>query len=265
MSEIKHVSFTQLSMYEKCGIQYEYAYDRGIRIPPKAAMVRGTAVHKQHERALKEKIGVGKLPPLAMLQQIASDSIDSSFQGAVLVEHGESLQRVRDGTKDEAVRLTALDHRELLPTLQPKAVEQVAVISIPGISRPLKVIIDCIEDRGVRDLKTSGKSPGQNDAEDSLQLSAYSVAHKAIYGRRPASVFLDNLVATQEPKLVTQEASRSDGDLQVFLNRLYRAVEGIEKGERRPAPHGSWWCSRNWCGYWNQCPYGGLGREKPSN
>lgn len=108
----------------------------------------------------------------------------------------------------------------------------------------------------VRDTKTSGKSPSANVADESHQLSAYSLAAQVIDGRLPDAVKLDYLVDLKSgPKTMTVASSRTADDVRVYLNRIVNAVATVESGMFTPAPNAAWWCSAKWCAYHHICPH----------
>jgi len=113
----------------------------------------------------------------------------------------------------------------------------------------------------IRDTKTSGKSPNKGSAEDSMQLTAYSLATQAIPelgGRLPDAAVLDYLVYTpkrHELKYVPLTNTPEQEDNNVFLNRFAVAVQAFRTGVFVPAPATYWGCSEKFCGYFGICEY----------
>lgn len=108
----------------------------------------------------------------------------------------------------------------------------------------------------IRDTKTSKKSPNQDVAETSHQLSAYSVAHHVLYGRVPEAVKLDYLVDLKGGvKTMTVTSHRDEDDAKKYLNRLVAGVIQMQSGNFVPAPDVAWYCHPKWCAYHSQCDY----------
>lgn len=120
--------------------------------------------------------------------------------------------------------------------------------------------IDILEKDGlltsVRDTKTSGKSPAEDVADKSEQLSAYSLATHVLDGKIPDTVSLDFLVdLKKEQKAVTRQSKRDMAAIEIFLRRITNAIHVIHTGVFTPAAVGDWHCSKDWCGYWYDCEF----------
>jgi len=118
--------------------------------------------------------------------------------------------------------------------------------------------IDILEKYGdlthVRDTKTSGKSPTEDVADKSEQLSAYSLATHVLDGKIPDMVALDFLVdLKREQKAVTRQSKRDMAAIEIFLRRITNAIFAIHTGVFTPAAVGDWHCSSQWCGYFHEC------------
>ncbi len=109
----------------------------------------------------------------------------------------------------------------------------------------------------VRDTKTSSKSPAAKVAEDNDQLTCYAAAEYIEEGQLPDKVILDYLVYTPTGKNyhVPAASTRTQDDVNVFLNRVVNAVHSIQRGIFTPARADWWGCSKKWCGYFDICPY----------
>jgi hypothetical protein len=118
----------------------------------------------------------------------------------------------------------------------------------------------------VRDIKTSSKSPNENTAEVSEQLTAYALASEVLDEKLPDYMMLDYSIVTparKEEKTKTLITTRTSEDMQVFKNRLTNAVHGIRTGIFIPARPDDWRCSADWCGYFNICRYAKRPKSAP--
>lgn len=108
----------------------------------------------------------------------------------------------------------------------------------------------------IRDTKTSRKSPNQDTADSSHQLSAYAAAHNVLYGNNPDAVKLDYLVDLKTgTKTMTLVSQRDDTDVQRYLNRIVAGVIQMESGNFVPAPDVAWYCDSKWCSYYHMCEF----------
>ena len=258
-----HFSFSQLRTFLNCPKQYEFSYIDKIKLPPRGAMIRGKSIHTQREQSMVNKMTEGVPLPLEQVQQIAAEEVEKGFSGEVALEEGETKEQVKGETKDAAIRLTTLDRATHQERIVPVSVEDRTLIEIPGLSRSVLTIMDLVDDqRFVRDLKTSSRSPSKEGIERNDQLNVYAIAYEAKHGEPPAGTALDYLIDTKTPKTETLEAKPDAIDKEITIARMGKAIEAIETGIFPPAPSDWWGCSAKWCGYWDRCPYGGLGRSK---
>lgn len=257
----KHLSPSALSMLSKCGVQYAFRYIEGKKIPPAAAMIAGTAVDTAANADLTSKMVVGELEPEEKILSIARDTVHSKWdeEGVHLskeeLEVGEKI--IKGQVVDKSVALAALHHAQVAPVIEPIAVQRRFRVPLEDFPFDLVGVIDVQEATAVRDLKTAGKSPSKDTAENSDQLTFYGLGISALDGAAPEKLVLDTLVYTPagNTSIVTLETTRSDKDYLVQMNRIERAAEVIEGGHFMPARPDDWWCSEKWCGYHSICPY----------
>jgi hypothetical protein len=108
----------------------------------------------------------------------------------------------------------------------------------------------------IRDVKTSKKSPSEDAAEKSNQLTAYAIASQVLDGKLPDAMKLDYLVDLKKStKTMTLTTTRDDQQAKSYLNRIVNGIAAIRSGIFVPASDLSWWCSEKMCGYWNICPH----------
>jgi len=257
------MSITQLSMYQKCGVQYEFRYAMGIKIPPGVQQIRGSAVHRSIAYNYRQKIGSKEDLPPDVLKDVAAQAVDESFAGEVLLQEEEEtvgVAKLRDATKDTVVGMTQVYREKLSPQIQPVAVEEhVTVTPDPKLyPRALTGIEDLVDsNRIVHDTKTAAKKPNADAADKSQQLTMYSILEKARSGQAPAGLALDTLIETASGNrsVDVQVTQRTAEDANRLLLRLTTALHGIEAGVFIPTNPENWWCSQKWCGYYRICPY----------
>jgi hypothetical protein len=108
----------------------------------------------------------------------------------------------------------------------------------------------------IRDVKTSKKSPSEDTAEKSNQLTAYAIASQVLDGKLPDAMKLDYLVDLKKStKTMTLTTRRDDQQAITYLNRIVNAIAAIRSGIFVPAPDQAWWCDNRYCGYHSICPH----------
>lgn len=254
----KHISWSQLSMFTRCGEQYRRRYVCGEVRPPSVAMIVGSATHASIEKHMISKLPNNIPISLAEAKDTAHDSLNERWdQGVGLTEfEGKNQLLVRGESADMAVALAELHYTDLAPFIQPAHVERPWRIAVRDAGYDVIGYIDIQETTGrLRDTKTSSRTPKQEKADSSDQLTMYALASKALDGKIP-TLTLDTLVKLKrKPKAVVLDTARSQADLDVLLRRIAVFLTALRKGVFPPASRDDWVCSRRWCGYYDSCPY----------
>lgn len=261
MSRVYRFSVSALNMLFRCGEQYRRRYIEGHKIPPGIALLIGRATDTSVNADLGNKIQTGELLPDAAIADIARDSLMTEWDrsGEVVLDEEHSalgLKGARGAAVDTSVTLARLHHTEAAPKIAPTHVQRKFELDVAGEPIQISGVIDIQEGtRSIRDTKTSKRSPQQNEADRSLQLTAYALAVRQCEGKIPDKVVMDYLVHTKEPKLIQIESVRNDESLNPFLERTYQAYLTVKSGLFTPAPADAWFCDSRWCGWWHTCPY----------
>ena len=245
-------------MLIRCGTQYEFRYIKGIRIPPGVAQVTGTATHKTVNLDLNYKKDKGELMKLDEIKDSASDSIKMLFQNGVKLneeEKKEGDKKLKAQAQSDAINLSALHHGEIAPAIQPLHIERYFKLEMKNQPMDLAGRMDVEEvNGGLRDTKTSAKSPSQKEVDVDDQLTIYSLAKKIETGKLPTHLSMDYLVKTKTPKVVIAETVRTQKDIDRIIYLFDHTMKFLKLGMFMPNPNG-WWCSKSWCGYWDRCPF----------
>lgn len=242
-----YISPSQINTYLRCPAQYFFSYVQGIKIPPKSAMTKGKAVHSGIEYNYKQKIESREdLKVSEILEYTAAEfeklAEETDWQG---VDKGKE--------KDSTIDLTKLYQTEVAPETQPIAVEQKIEVAFENTDYTLLGIIDLIdEEKRIRDTKTTARTPSEDSLQNSLQLSAYSLAYRTIKGEEETGIQLDYLVATKTPKVVKLSANRTQKEIDRFLSITGTVAHNISCQNFYPNPT-NMMCSPVNCGYWEKC------------
>ena len=251
------LSDSALNMLYKCGQQYYYRYIENRKIPPGVAQVVGRAVHGSVHLDLQRKIDRGELRSSDEVADAARDEINGVWQKGIRLmdeELKKGAKKVKGGAVDQAVSLAILHHDELAPIIEPVQVERFFRLELKGYPMDLVGRIDIEEKDSIRDTKTASKSPQEDEAHISDQLTIYALGRKVTTGVMPKRLYLDHLVKTKTPKVVTQETERTPAAFNRIFRLIERGIEVIESGRFVPNPNG-WHCSKRYCGYWDRCPF----------
>lgn len=243
-----YISPSQINMFLRCPAQYYFRYCEGLIIPPKSALTKGRAVHKGQEINYKQKIKTKQDLPLDDVK----DAVATEFEAAAQ-ETEWKPDEDKGKIKDETVSLATLYHREVAPTVQPQYVEEEVFFQIPDTEIKLKGFIDVVQEGGIiRDTKTTAKTPNQDTADKSMQLTAYSLAYRTLTGEEETGLVLDYLVNTKVPKVVPLKTQRSKDDIARFIYITSQITKAIQSGIFYPNPD-NFMCSEENCGFWHEC------------
>lgn len=257
---IDHISHSQLQMLFKCGIQYQFRYVDGLIIPPSASLVRGKCGHKTLEKNFIQKIETKEDMPIEAVQDIFSDEWEQNQYGIAWTEkdlNGESPKKAAGRFKDTGIELVKTFHKQESPLIYPVYVEDKFEIAFQQDVPKLVGIIDRIDEGDeIGEVKFVSKSPNKDDILQDIQLTIYDLGYRQKYGRTPKRLKKRWAVSLKEPKIVQQDAEpRDDNTITRLLWRIQSSLNALKQGVFLPAPQGAWWCSENWCGFWNRCKH----------
>lgn len=260
MTAPRHFSPTQSNLFAKCPEAYRRRYIEGEIIPPGFALVRGSAAHRGVEHTLRTKREKGVLPPLGDVLDAVRDEANARWQGGVLLtpeETAEGHTNVKGRVIDEAITGATLYHGTVAPNVAPHYIEAKLTADVSGLSRPLLGYADVITKQdGIRDTKFVSKTPDEDAAARSVQLTWYAFSYKVATGIESPVQVLDHIVllkrgAKHEPRAV----QNTRNDFPRLIRRIESQLLAIDAGTFPPAVPDAWWCSPRWCGYHATCPY----------
>jgi putative RecB family exonuclease len=242
-----YLSISQIQCYLRCPAQYYFRYVRGIQTPPNRALTIGKVVHAANEANYKQKLNTGIDMELEDIRGITEMVFD---QQAPITDWGEDDP---GEAKDTALTLASLYHQKVAPAVQPKAVELRVTVEFENVPYSLLGFIDLIDSEGfIRDTKTTAKTPNEDEAGKSLQLTTYCLAYQCEYGHDPAGVKLDYLVATKTPRYVQLQGARTEAEIDRLLRLIGKVAGAIGAGHYYPNPT-SFLCSEKACQHWQLC------------
>jgi hypothetical protein len=289
MSERARWSHSKLVKLARCGEQFRRDEVDREYAPPTSSMVRGTVVHAvaadSHTRQLAGKAAHPDRPKSMVLRESlpgedeAADLAATRFEyerktnGIAIAEDDNDAPapKVIGREKDSAVRMSRYFVTRVAPFVDPIAVEQKLVVEPKDSDIRVSGILDLVtvepplvpggpQRRGVRDYKTSQRSPNSNEADTSEQLSMYALLDSLATGSIADVFALDYVVEDPRqfsgpPYRVSLESTRTDEDVRVIVEKLNVSIDAVKAGVFLPAPPNSWWCSSRFCRHWASCKF----------
>lgn len=242
----------------QCGEAFRRRYVENEIIPPGVAAIVGTATDKSVNRNLESKMRDRRLLTQAEISDIARDGLNEAWERGVKLEPEEAeagIKVVKGQAVDKAIRLSCLHAKSKAPIIEPIHIQRKWTLELGGYPMDLVGQIDIQELGAIRDTKTTGKTPPDDIADKSIQLTAYALAVEKIDGAAPEKVMLDYLIDNKVPVAKTFESTRTAEDYRVFLNRVEALINAIQKGAFLPVSPDHWMCNTKWCGYANTCKF----------
>lgn len=243
------LSPSQISMLLKCPKQWEFRYVKGLKIPPNGAMMQGSSYHGALKINLTQKITSKTDLPLGDVL----DAYDLSWNEILSSDDIGDLENIdwgyssKDKVKDEGAKLVEIYHKEISPGINPKSVEEKVVLEIDDFS--IVGIPDLITTEGIIvDHKMRARMISQEDADKDLAFTAYSF----LRGGATKCQFHVAIKSKFRPSVSIVSTERTAEDITWWKGLVYKLCAQVKSGVFPPNPTG-WWCSNNFCGYWNFC------------
>ena len=259
------VSASMITSYSMCGEAYRRRYiDKDIR-PSSLAATKGTVFHSLAQFNNKYKLEKRVDQELDVLQDYVAQKVDEAFQDEIYLTPDEKTVG-KDGLKDQSMFLLtsiAPEYKMNNNLIMPRAVETPERLVLPNSDQDILFTMD-IEtmDDDIVDYKFTKKKKSQNDVNQNLGLTAYSLAFYSRHKKLPRKVAFHNYgayvtPARQELKTFFNPlyATRDVVDFQNFLQRSTEMLKAIKAGIFMPAAIGSWNCSSKWCQYYGDCKF----------
>lgn len=260
--ERPHISYSQLSMYIRCSLQYYFAYILKIKRRPNLPMTVGSGGHKALEYNSRFKIRTGVDAPTPDLLDLASTFID---EYTAELEPEDLKGEDKGEAKDKAIAAIAVYRTRDAIKITPAGVEVEFNLDINEPDKePIRIIngkIDLITtDVNVIDHKFTRTMKSQAEVDLSPQLTLYNKVVKTLTDKYPKraglQVFLggssrtppDTRAIFRSPELMTPAAQESRFARLAYQFRV--AERGIRNGDWMPVDDPRT-CS--WCGYYDIC------------
>ena len=244
----QHLSYSQISLYLKCPAQYYHKYVLGMETPNSVYFFEGKCLHHVLEQTGIRWTKKGK--------HLNRDDAKKEYEKFFEKNEG-AVENWFDVTPDQVIsraisfiEILFGGFGQLLEEIQPAMVGKKPAVEVKwrkvfaGV--PVVGVTDLLTDKRVWDYKIVGKTP---DADNSLQLSFYSVAHNL------ADVGFFAFLKTKKPTVKLVPTKRRPRKTKQWLDAVVsRVAMGISKKIWTPCEGElSWWCSEKWCFVWKEC------------
>jgi len=254
-----HLSYSSISCYLQCPLKWRFHYvDQLPEEFVTSSLVFGQAIHESVAAFLNASLSGDSLTPDEMLM-VYLNAWRGSNGIEIRCSNGDSEEKLLKKAQD----LLSLWHSgqdgmtEILGVEEEFTFDMADLADYPSLDLPPLIgYVDHIikQPNGsitLIDLKTAARKPSQLQADQSLQLTAYSLGAAALgFDPDDLTLRLDYLLKGTQPDLVSLQTTRSEDDRRRFV----KMVAGVWKGITNSAffPKTDWYC-RSSCGYQSQC------------
>jgi RecB family exonuclease len=262
---IPHISFSQLSTYMRCSMQYYFAYILRLRQKPSLPLAIGSGGHTALEHNGRHKLKLGTDYPVNDMLELASTFIDFELKD---LPKADATDGERGKAKDNAIASLRYYQTQEAPTIIPAGVEIEFNLDLNDPNEenvePIRIVngkIDLITtSAAVRDYKFTSRAKSQSEVDLSPQLSLYGKVFQTLTGKYPASTGFQMFVPPTRDrpsgvlKLDRDKALMTPVAQESRFNRLRFQFQQVEKAIRTgiylPTDDPKV-CS--WCGYRDRC------------
>lgn len=253
---VEYLSNSQLSLYMQCSLKYRFKYVDRIPVAFKSSgLAFGSALHSVlawlHQQRLKAATnGHGQITLERLLRIFAADWYAQQVETDIHWKEGETDLQLAA----MAAEMLRLYFHEPANPLKAAEIPFVVPLVDPVTGRELDVTLEGYfdlveEDDVIVEFKTSAQTMSQADADEHLQLTAYSYAYELLYHRPPKRLKIVDFVKHKKPKLIILETSRTRADYERFFALVSQVLSGIRRRVFFPRP--SFLCKD--CEYQEQC------------
>lgn len=255
----ERLSPSSLSTAVGCPEKWRRRYVLGEREPWGGAALVGLAVHRAAEETYRHKLETGDGVTLDTLREMTAQAFEDKTAEAE--KDGIDWRDVKPAdAKDQSVALASAYHPTTL-TVQPVAVEEWVSCRIPGVGPELIGRVDVRTDRGVLDVKTTGRKQSQPTPDWHFKGMLYQrmtglpVEWHVLTKTKTPGVFTPDT----EPGLVLpvsdMVATIADRRVRAAVELLAGFLEryGLEEPWPTSAPLDTWRC--DFCGHRSTCAW----------
>jgi len=267
-------SVAELKTALRCMKQFDYRWLQGLKIAPTFTQASSQGVRAGVRRAYEM---VGKAEPEEIEEEAATAAevkvAEVFASGDIRDPHGMSEDQLlceKSRTERRTDKATRLFVEHTLPYLPSDLTpDQGWALNVPGLAE-FSGEFSAI-DIGYTPIATRIFYPIPDDDAELLRdpllaLDAYAAETIRQEETKEAGEIKANnciILATVSSKTTNSaHITFSDDSIERALDRIESVVEAVNKGCFMPAPHDSWTCNNEYCGFYGMCPYGQRNRTQ---
>jgi putative RecB family exonuclease len=224
-----HLSASQMNLYLLCSLKYRFQYLDALPKPFRpAALAFGSSIHAALAWFHRHRCNGNGLSLEKVWKIFEADWYAQGLDTEILYDGRESEASLQVLAK-ELLRLYVAR-----PEGQVQGVEVPFTVPLanPANGEQLEVNLEgffdlITADEAIVEFKTSGQTMSSQDADNHLQLTAYSYAYEALYRRPAANLKIVDLVKSKKPKMVVLETVRTKADHERFFWLAKEVFGGI--------------------------------------
>lgn len=252
---IKHFSYSQLDLFTKCQMQWQFRYLDKIPTPIKGNMLRGDAYHKALAHAYSNIVIYKETPNIDEVVQVYTDTWNKRLGDKITIDEGEEIYipsvdfagKDPGKIKDEGETLLKIYYKTILSKIIPHEVEVRKTNIYEGI--PLLAYIDLITwGDVVIEHKVKAKMFSESELTKDLQSSFYGL----VLGKDEVKFDFHTAIAVKEPHIEIVHNYRNKNDMDWVGRLVVIAWRQIETGLFMPGQAG-WWCAPDQCPFYGYC------------
>lgn len=244
------ISKSQINSYTRCPFAYYCRYVLGKKIPPMASLTLGKCFDHAINVDYTAKKQSGKDEPISVITDAFVTLFDEEKHNTVFLEDEKP-----DELKDKTIPAIKLFHSTICPQVEPAEVQLESSIQFQNVDYSLKVVVDCIDKKGVIiDNKLTKRS--FTDVDSMFDAPVYSLWYFCKYGVLPAGFAYDVAITTKQPQATRVMVEVTNDIVESALKKVALVKDSIDHDDKRGAffPNTrNFLCSRRHCGYWELC------------
>ena len=252
---ISRASFSRIDTWLKCGRRWKFRYMDDLKRPPSIAMLEGTSFHEALKVTNDMKIKKGHYIKVTSMVECFMENFRQHVKDEAKTFKTKPKNLEWGGEREDHIfsrgKIFAADYMSGFATkVHPTAAENQVdhILTLPdGTKFPIKAGLDLEEEDAIWDYKFVKRMKTKQDAENSVQLSLYSIIRKI---RRTGFV---NFHKAKVPKVVPVLIKKTPWQLMWSLQVVAEAIKQINAGNFYLTSPENWWCSKKFCGYWDLC------------
>lgn len=265
--QLKHLSYSSLSLLQSCGEAWRRHYLEGERGPVGPALPFGSAFHDAIEHSI---VAIAEAPDFTDdIVREMPQAFENRYR--LHVEEAGEVQWDDTSFEEELVlgrtMLNSPSVHTFVKGFQLRTVERDGALwplvetkielQVPGVDVPIIGFIDLITADGIPvDLKTSSRRWGQYRADNEMQATVYLAAMQQMGAKlNPGMKFQYVVFVKRVPTIVEViTTQRTPADFQK-MNILIKSLwDQLIKKEAFPLSGiGTWKCDPKYCGFYERC------------